>query len=134
MAKKYTNTLSTKQFSTITGLPVATVTKMLRTGQIIGNKSSGRWVIPKDQLPSKTDGSEETVSFVSTTEKTRAIKASYKSDYSIREFCKITYLTEFGIEKWLKNGKIKGYRDNEGNWRVDADSLNLPTLKHLLRN
>lgn len=127
-------TLSTKEFSTRTGLPVATITKLLRSGRIIGKKCSGKWMISQDQLHSKAvlslGGSSSTSGIKSTPSKINPPKQTY----SIREFSQITYLTEFGVEQWIKGGKIKGYQDDKGQWQVDADSLNFPILQHLLRN
>lgn len=133
MSKKEPKTLSTKEYSIITGLPVAAVTKMLRSGQLSGTKRSGRWMISQDQATTKSVTSPKTTTRESKASPSIAAKAVFKSDYSIGEFCKITYLTEFGIERWLKKGKIKGRQDDDGNWRIDADSLNLPNIKHLLR-
>lgn len=134
MVKKNSKTLSTKEYAIITGLPVATITKMLRSGQIIGEKCSGKWRISQNQVSLKTATPPKTKTSASVIKKTTEVKNFYKSDYSVGEFCKITYLTEFGILTWLKNGKIKGHRDDHGNWRIDAESLSLPNLKHLLRD
>lgn len=130
-------TLSTKEFSNITGLPISVITKMLRAGQLIGEKNSGKWVIFKDQRqpisslnPPHCPGTDKNalpITLVSTSE-------SLNKNYSISEFSQITYLTEFGVREWLKIGKIKGHMDEKGCWRVDAENLKLPILQHLLRN
>jgi predicted site-specific integrase-resolvase len=130
--------LSTKEFADRTGLTVATITKMLRKGQIKGKKRSGRWMISEDQLHIKAvvDLGQQSFSSKndSTTPTTDVVKAtSPTKDYSVGEFSKITYLTEFGVKVWLKIGKIKGYQDEQGQWRVNADSLNMPNLQHLVR-
>ncbi len=56
-----------------------------------------------------------------------------KKTYSVSEFSKMTYLTVNGVNKWLKEGKLNGEKDENGNWLVDAASLNLPNMKRLIR-
>ena len=138
MKKNSLFNLSTKEFANRTGLSVPTVTKMLRKGQIAGRKRSGRWMISEDQLNIKAVVDIGRQSFSSKNEftapKTAFVKTtSPTKDYSVGEFSQITYLTEFGVKVWLKIGKIKGYQDEKGQWRVDADSLNMPNLQHLVR-
>jgi excisionase family DNA binding protein len=55
------------------------------------------------------------------------------NDYSVAEFSQITYLTDFGVEDFLKKGRLKGVRDQAGNWRVFAENLNNPSIRHLIR-
>jgi predicted site-specific integrase-resolvase len=138
MKKNSPFNLSTKEFATRTGLAVATITKMLRKGQIKGKKRSGRWMIAEDQLNIKAvvDIGRQSSSSKNryTPPKTAFVKtASSIKDYTVGEFSQITYLTEFGVKVWLKLGKIKGYQDEKGQWRVDADSLNMPNIRHLVR-
>ncbi len=57
-----------------------------------------------------------------------------KNTYSVAEFSAMTYLTDFGVLDWLKKGRLKGIRNEDGEWRVDAVSLELPNLKRLLRD
>ena len=45
----------------------------------------------------------------------------------------MTYLTEFGVRDWLKKGLLKGTRSEDGEWYVDAASLENPNIKRLLR-
>lgn len=137
MLKDGPSVLSTKEFSVKTGLPVSTITKMLRTGQLIGEKSSGKWLIPEDQLNSKalTDlGKTLSKKASPPSQKNSPSKKAAETDYSVTEFCQKTYLTEFGTIQWIKNGKLMGYQNEEGNWRVKAASFNLPGLQRLLRN
>ena len=54
-------------------------------------------------------------------------------DYSVAEFSRMTYLTDFGVEDFLKKGRLKGVRDQNGNWRVFADNLKNPSIRHLIR-
>lgn len=56
-----------------------------------------------------------------------------KKTFSVVEFSEMTYLTLKGVNEWLKQGKLKGEKDKEGNWLVDADSLQLSFMKKLIR-
>lgn len=56
-----------------------------------------------------------------------------KKTFSIVEFSEMTYLTEKGVNDWLKQGKLNGEKDEKGNWLVDAASLQLPFMKKLIR-
>ena len=56
-----------------------------------------------------------------------------KKTFSVVEFSEITYLTLKGVNEWLKQGKLQGEKDEKGNWLVDADSLQLPFMKKLIR-
>jgi len=71
------------------------------------------------------------------TKKTKAepkkTSARAKKIFSVAEFSEMTYLTLKGINEWLKQGKLKGEKDENGNWLVDAASLQLPFMKKLIR-
>ncbi len=104
--------LTTRQFSSLTGLSVSTITRLLREDKIQGAKTSGKWMIPENQvqsaavqkirvnppggLPNKTQTPEPA-------ESTRAGKT-----YRVSEFAAMTYLRESGVIQWLKNGRLKG--------------------------
>ncbi len=138
MKKKDTAELTTKEFSLQTGLPVSIITKMLREGKIEGTKRSGKWMISKDQIKSESV-KELTQKPSSKTqdkkpEKEKAISKRSLVDFSLEEFCQKTYLTEYGVLTWIKCGKLKGYQNKQGQWRVEAESFDLPNLKHLLRD
>jgi hypothetical protein len=117
------NTLTTKAYSERTGIPVQEVTRRLREGRIKGFKKSGRWVIPVDSPPEPIvrDAASPSASRVP------------DSRLSVAEFSRMTYLTEAGVVKYLKSGRLTGRIDAQGQWRVDADNLNNPGLKHLVR-
>ena len=53
--------------------------------------------------------------------------------FSVSEFAAMTYLTDFGVRKFLQNGQLKGEIDSEGTWRVYAENLLDPLIKHLVR-
>ena len=52
MAKK-TEHVSTSEFSSLSGLSVSQVSKLLRDGKIKGVKESGKWMISKSELKQK---------------------------------------------------------------------------------
>ena len=53
--------------------------------------------------------------------------------YSVAEFAALTYLTEFGVQQWLKQGRISGRQVSGGEWQVDAANLEVPDVKRLVR-
>ena len=59
--------------------------------------------------------------------------AKTKKTFSVVEFSEMTYLTLRGVNEWLNLGKLKGEKDENGNWLVDAASLQLPFMKKLIR-
>jgi predicted site-specific integrase-resolvase len=112
--------LTAQEFASRTGVSPSTVTKRLRDGSLKGKKISGRWMIPESELPGDTappkDAQSQTGRFC-----------------SVEAFAERTYLTPKGVERYLQNGTLKGQRDAEGQWRVDEKSLELPQIRHLLR-
>ncbi len=169
MAKK-TEQMSTNEFSSLTGIPVTSVAKLLREGKIKGAKRGGKWLISKNQLSvrvvQKMMKSQKSVQSqkesaesqkVPRSNKIALVKAkkgafrnaktsvppeetsvpkrtAFKKTYSVSEFSAMTYLTDFGVMKWLKKGRLKGAKDANGDWRVDAANLELPGIKRLLRD
>ena len=124
--------LSAKEFASRSGLSVAQVTKMLREKKLSGQKQSGKWMIPASAL----EHSSATPPPVSS-EKAAPVQTAQPSpvaqNMSVSEFSSRTYLTETGVIKWLQKGRLKGARSAAGEWQVDAASLELPAVKHLLR-
>ena len=45
----------------------------------------------------------------------------------------MTYLTERGVLLWLKEGRLRGIKDDADRWRVLADNLADSNVKRLLR-
>ena len=127
-------TLTTGEFSQITGISVSTITQMLRLDKIRGEKRSGKWAIYESELQntavvSKKDGGELSAdpgSLFNT--QTVAQKA-----YDVETFVKMTYLTEKGVRRWVKSGRISGSTDADGKVLIDAANLDRPELKHLVR-
>ena len=161
MAKNPTQSLTTNEFSKLTGIPVATVGKLLRDGKLKGEKVSGRWMIAADQAKrqmvqelSSKGGSGKAVQSKSAAEAPKSEpktpvkppkpdspqkgriesppKAGAKS-LSIPDFSRLTYLTDYGVEEYLKTGRLRGSKDAQGNWRIDAGNLDDPSIKHLIR-
>lgn len=130
--KKY---LTTQEYAEKAGISASTVSKWLRSGKLKGEKQNGKWVIPAEQSAAETGAAPEVSK---TTPSQSAPKKSGDPKpgklYSIEAFSAMTYLTEFGVEKWLKDGRLKGIKDKSGQWQVSAESLELVNVQRLLRN
>jgi excisionase family DNA binding protein len=120
--------LTTREYAKKMGISASTVAKWLRSGKLKGQKQNGKWIIPADSSVSEIASSPDTP------ENTLQKRERADQFYSVEKFSDITYLTEFGVEKWLKEGRLKGVRDNSGQWQVSAESLQLHHMQHLLRN
>ncbi|MGD2268806.1 MAG: helix-turn-helix domain-containing protein [Desulfobacterales bacterium] len=165
---KTTNRISASEFSSLSGISVSRVSRLLRQGKIKGVKESGKWMIPKSQLelkvvrelakgkkPGSIRQNSVKVPKGPATGKKKAAKAerqskqnlavappatpagsqaAAKKTYSVAEFSAMTYLTDFGVKDWLKRGRLKGLKDENGQWQVDGASLDLPNIKRLLRH
>ena len=127
--------LTTKEFAERSGLPVSKVTKFLRDGRLKGQKQSGKWMIPASELetyaapadpPPKPRAREAEASPAATAPGTG-------QTLSVAAFSAMTYLTERGVRNWLKAGNLKGRQAENGEWQVDAASLEDPHVKRLIR-
>ena len=130
------NLLTTKEFSERSGKPMGTIQKMLRSGKLTGTKIGNRWYIAPSELTRlAADGDAPPVKApaAKSTEKDSAEDAAARSLYNVAEFAALTYLTELGVARWLQQGRLTGERAGDGSWRVKAESLELPHLKHLIR-
>ena len=124
--------LTTKEFASRSGLPVAQITKMLREKKLKGQKKSGKWMIPASAL--QTTGASPQPERASKAAPPQTTQPSAGGpSLSVSDFSAKTYLTEAGVLQWLKKGRLKGTQAAGGEWRVDAASLELPAVKHLLR-
>ena len=146
--------LTTGEFASKTGMPVATVTKFIRAGKIVAQKKSGKWLISPDQLKSqilkdsskpvkKSTGQKS----VKTAKKNSAVEkpAAARKDksgqanavggrmFTVAEFADMTYLTEWGVVEWLKQGRLNGQQLDGGEWKVDAANLERSDVKRLVR-
>jgi excisionase family DNA binding protein len=154
--------LSTREFSELTGIAVSTVNRLLREGKIKGVKIAGKWKIDKNEMtanaiqailkpssreaaPGKIDrkaakkdkapgpGIPTDRSAVADTKATSGTSADNAKTYSVTEFSGLTYLTEYGVLDFLKKGRLQGFRDEKGQLRLAADNLRNPGMRHLLR-
>lgn len=125
--------LTTQEFAKKAGVSTSTVSKWIRTDKIKGQKKSGKWIIPASEL-SKVGSSatKKTAPAKKAASTPKAPKPSGKS-LSIADFSKMTFLTEYGVTKWLKEGKLIGTTDSSGQTMVDSSSLEQPHVKRLLR-
>jgi hypothetical protein len=125
--------LTTKEFASRSGLTVTQVTKLLRAKKIKGHKQSGRWMIPASELESSPQ--TPTPSRPAQTRAAKPAQAPRSAPtYSVSEFSALTYLTEAGVLQWLKAGRLRGTQTPDGQWQVDAASLELPMIRHLRRS
>ncbi len=129
--------LTAKEFARLAGVKPGTITKWLRSGKLEGTKSGGRWMIPRSQLANltaKTQPEPEPSRPSSGQTDGQSAGQDGARLYSIEEFAAMTYLTELGVERWIKAERLIGRLDSSGNWKVDSSSLRLPHIKHLLRD
>ncbi|MDJ0780561.1 MAG: helix-turn-helix domain-containing protein [Desulfosarcinaceae bacterium] len=133
------NLLTTKEVAQRTGKSMATVQKWLRSGKLRGSKIGNRWFIAPSELPAAATSSDAPTPSVASRAATSdaptadEIAASRAMDFSVEEFCRRTYLTEIGVLRFLQTGRLLGDRSGDGSWRVKAESLDLPHLRHLIR-
>ena len=133
--------LSTQEFAKKAGVSASTVSKWLRSGKLKGKKQSGKWMIEADELNAvagtKSHEPREKSAIKKAAAKSEAAKPeanSYGKTLSVEEFSAMTYLTEFGIHKWVKEGKLSSTRDGSGQPRINASNLENPSMKHLIRS
>mgnify|MGYP006292867609 CR=1 FL=1 len=124
--------LTTKEFASRSGMTVDQVTRMLREKKLKGHKRSGRWMLPAGQLPAAGSESPKPPPEPAAPEASAAPSPGGRT-LSVAEFSAKTYLTESGVIRWLKRGRLQGRQSPGGEWRIDAASLELPYLQHLLR-
>ena len=134
---KPNNFLTAQEFAKTAGVSPATVSKWLREGTVSGVKRSGKWSISSAELSKVTPLGKTTKTPLpppvhQSSPVAPASKTAAKS-FSIREFSDLTYLTEFGVQKWLKEGRLKKIVDADGQVKVDGSSLEDPNVKRLLR-
>ena len=127
-------TLTTGEFSKMTGVPVSTITLMLRQGKLHGEKRGGKWAIYKSGLqhtavvtPNNRGSKSASMAPVSNT------PAASPKTYAVDAFVQMTYLTEKGVRQWLRSGRLTGHTGADGTVRVDAANLDRPELQHLIR-
>lgn len=128
-------TLTTGEFSKMTGIAVSTITQMLRKGFIRGEKCSGKWAIDPGEIKNPA--------VLARTNNTQApadlgpifdTPAAAGQTYDVKTFARLTYLTEKGVRQWFAGGRLSGCIDTGGNTLLDAANLDRPELKHLIRS
>ena len=131
------DSLTTTEFAKKTGVSTSTVSKWLRAKKITGTKKGGKWLIASSEIAKVSAASpKKTAEAPQKKKPTAASPAKPKSgakSYSIKEFSDLTYLTEYGVEKWLKEGRLVAAQDASGQPRVDAANLEHPAVKRLVR-
>lgn len=132
--------LSTQAFAKKAGVSAGTVSKWLRSGKLKGKKQSGKWMIEAGELNTVVGANPHEPKEKSAVKKAAAKHEaavpeakSYGKTLSVEEFSAMTYLTEFGVLKWAKQGKLSSTRDESGQPRIDASNLENPSMKHLIR-
>lgn len=134
--------LTTKAFSEKAGVSAATVSNWLKKGKINGKKEGNRWLIPESELKKTDSAKPAPKKKAAAAKKKPAVKGPKKvlktsktgnAPYTVEAFSKMTFLTTFGVEKWLKEGRLTGGVDASGNKCVDAANLENPLVKRLLR-
>ncbi len=66
-------------------------------------------------------------------QKAKPAKAPVGKAIPLADFVGMTYLTENGAKKWLRQGRLTGTQDDTGQWLVDASNLEIPDIKRLVR-
>ncbi len=132
--------MTTAQFAKKAGVSTSTVSKWIRSGKVEGTKQGGKWMISEDQLKKVTDASsgpaKPKAASAPKPAKTATPPTAKKSDgpcHSVEAFSNLTYLTPFGVERYLKEGKLTGKMNSSGQWEVDASNLERKEIKHLVR-
>lgn len=129
-----TEYLTTQAFAQEAGVSASTVSKWLRKKKINGQKKNGKWIIPASELshitPDKTR--PETIATSAPAAQAAPDRAG-KTHYTIEEFSAMTYLTELGVKKWLKSGRLIAAEDDSGRPLVASDNLAHPHIKRLKR-
>jgi hypothetical protein len=141
--------LSTGEFASLAGIPTSSVTKLIREGKIKAEKKAGKWMIRPHQLhvkavqeflestrpaPKKASPPAARIAPPNKREKpAEAQPTAVRKTYSIAEFAGMTYLTELGVKQWLKQGRLLGQKNENGDWLVDAANLDVPNVKRLVR-
>lgn len=129
-------TLTTRQFAQKAGVSPATVSKWLREGKIQGRKDGGQWQVPIDQLSllaSESTASQPAGPKADLTGTAATPSQDSDKAYTLEEFSRMTYLTPYGVERWLKEGRLKGSHNAAGQWMVDGANLMKKEVRRLVR-
>lgn len=124
--------ISTQEFAKKAGVSASTVSKWIRAGKVEGTKQGGKWMLCEDQLEKVAPLSTSSQKTIKSTVDVERKKSNSKG-YTTEEFSNITYLTPFGVERYLKEGKLIGNKNASGQWEVDASNIEKKEFKHLIR-
>lgn len=134
--------LSSQEFAKRAGVSPSTISKWLRSGKIEGSKQGGKWMISADQLnktpnaaSSNTNPKQAHATGAGAVKPAGSPSAGkpHKKAYTIEEFSSITYLTPFGVERYLKEKRLSGTRNESGQWQIDGANLENPAIQRLVR-
>jgi excisionase family DNA binding protein len=130
--------LTTQEFAQKSGVSASTVSKWIRADKIRGHKKNGKWLIPMSEISKITPSKGGSTATSSTAPSMPGIKKATETEtggkhYSIQEFSALTYLTEFGVGKWLKEGRLIPAYDRSGKPMVASSNLDEPNIKRLVR-
>ena len=131
--------LTSQQFAERAGVSASTISKWLKSGKVKGVKKSGKWMISADQLAYIVPAQSVTPLAAPVSTKPAAASAnaskptSAQRTYSVDEFSAMTYLTAYGVERFLKEGRLSGRKDEAGKWSVDHTNMERPDIQRLLR-
>ena len=129
--------LTTREFAQKAGVSTGTVSKWLRQGTINGMKTNGKWSISADELskvtPMPAVPSIATAAPASPRPAPSAKTGPEAKTFTVQEFSDMTYLTPWGVQKWLNEGRLKATVDAGGQIRIDGSNLDNPYVKRLLR-
>ncbi len=132
--------LTTGEFGSKTGMSAAQVSKLIRQGKIKAKKKSGKWIIHPSELEAKAvqelDGGRQSTArkvAAKTSQEKSAPTPSGQKTFTLSEFAEMTYLTALGVKQWIKQGRLNARQNEKGEWLVDAENLQTPNVKRLVR-
>jgi excisionase family DNA binding protein len=169
--------MTTREFAKATGIPAATISKLIREGKLKARKEGQSWMIPQGQLgakvvrelgkpPTPPKAKKPSMSASATAKAAKPVRRapapspppaapaapvpppepvsepavgarpkgpSGEKTYSASEFAAMTYLTEKGVSEWLRIGRLRGIRTENGELQVSASNLQLPDISRLVR-
>jgi hypothetical protein len=107
---------------------------MLREGKLRGEKRGGKWAIfaselEKDSVENRQLDAKAPADPAPTSNNPH----SSSKTYDIETFSRLTYLTENGVRQWVRDGRLTGSIDSDGNLKVDASNLERTDFKRLVR-
>ena len=126
--------LTTRQYADLAGVSTATISNRIRSGKLKAEKIGNKWMLPAGQLePEKAAAPQAPSPPLKASQTPSGSGPSGNTSYTVAEFSAMTYLTEFGVTQWLKQGRLAGTRDDTGQWRVEAANLEKSDIQRLLR-